>query len=126
MVRRHINCLGLLLNSAFTLLKIFFGKNPNDVNIFEVVNNIDISFCLGNNKINFDKFERINPEKVKDIVTQQEEKSNNTNYNTHTKLFFMINSLLAFCIGKLDEEYHKIGNQFGDMVRANAHSDPRL
>jgi hypothetical protein len=114
------------MNSAFCLLKIFFGKNPNDVNIFEIINNIDITFALGNNKISFSKFERINQEKVKDLITQHEEKSNNTDYNFHTKLFFLINSILAFCIGKLDEDYHKIGNQFGDMIRANAHGDPKL
>jgi hypothetical protein len=115
-----------LLNSAFTLLKVFFGKSPNDLNIFDTINKIDISFSLSNNRFNFNKFERVNPEKVKDIITQQEEKCNNTDYNFHTKLFFLINSILAFCIGKLDEEYHKVGNQFGDMIRANAHGDPKL
>jgi hypothetical protein len=107
-------------------MKVFFGKNVSDINIFEIINNIDISFVLSSNKINFNKFERVSQEKVKDIITEQEEKCNNADYKFYTKMFFLINSLLAFCIGRLDEEYSKIGNQFGDMVRANAHGDPRL
>jgi hypothetical protein len=118
--------LGLLLNSAYVLLRVFFGKNLNDINFFDIINKIDITFAMSSNKLNFSKFERINNEKVKDLITQHEPKSNSTEYNFHTKIFFLIHSILAFCIGKLDEEYHKVGNQFGDMVRANAHGDPKL
>jgi hypothetical protein len=108
------------------LLKIFFGSSINETPAFEHLNRIDISFCLGSNKINFNKFERINPERVKEIITGQEEKVNNSEFNLTTKLFFSIQSLMTFCIGKLDEDYHKIQSQFGDLIRAGANSDPRL
>jgi hypothetical protein len=120
----NTSTLGLLLNSALILLKIFF-KN-NGTNLFSIVSNIDISFCMSNNKINFNKFDRVNQERVRDILSAMEETCNCTEYSETSKLFFIIHSLLAYTLKTLDDEYSKLSNQFGDLVRNNAFNDSKL
>jgi hypothetical protein len=121
----NTSTIGLLLNSALVLLKIFF-KNCDMNDLFSIVSNIDISFCMSTNRINFNKFDRVNQERVKDILSAMEDTYNTTEYNISTKLFFIIHSLLAYTLKTLDDEYGKLSNQFGDLVRNNAFSDPKL
>ena len=117
------------MNHSFSLLKIFFDEdrsNYSDDLIFQIINKIDISYSISNNTINFDKFDRINAEKVKDLIGIEKEKQNLISQNKITKLFFIIHLILSYFIKTLDDEYAKIANQLNEMFRANLINDPRL
>jgi hypothetical protein len=45
---------------------------------------------------------------------------NTAEYNSHTKLFFLIHSLISFFIVKLDREYMKILTQYNELIRTNS------
>jgi hypothetical protein len=119
--------IGFLMNHSYSMLKFFFEKsNYTDDMIFEVIDNVDLLFTLSNNAINFDKYDRINSDKIKDILVVEREKQNLKNFNSTTKNFFTIHCILAYYLKNLDDEYTKISNQLNDMFRANMSNDPKL
>jgi hypothetical protein len=55
-----------LLNTAYVLLKLFFGEGYNNLDYFDLVNKLDHNFSISDNKIEFFKFERLDYEKAKE------------------------------------------------------------
>jgi hypothetical protein len=119
--------IGFLMNHAFGLLKLFFDKaNYSEDMIFEIIDNIDVLFTLTNNSINYDKFDRVNSDKIKEMILTEMEKQNSKSFNKTTKLFFIIHCILTYFLKNLDDEYTKLANQLNDMFKMNMSNDPRL
>jgi ubiquitin conjugation factor E4 B len=126
---QNSSSIGMLLNCLIVLLKILFDIqshlkiNYSDF-IFKVVAQIDPLFTLSNNKINFSKFDRINPDLVKEIIENEGDESNYKEYNLYTQLFFIISTISSLTIKSFDDEIQFISNKFEELYNENKTSDP--
>lgn len=121
--------IGFLLNCLVILLKIFFEQQnflglTYSEYVFNIVSEIDPLFTLSKNKINFSKFDRVNPDLVKEIIENEEEEYNYKDYSLATQLFFGMNHLMAISIKSFDEELGFIANKYDDLIKENKTSDP--
>lgn len=126
---QNSSSIGMLLNCLIVLLKILFDIqshlkiNYSDF-IFKVVAHIDPLFTLSNNKINFSKFDRINPDLVKEIIENEGDESNYKEYNLYTELFFIISTISSLSIKSFDDEIQFISNKFEELLNENKTNDP--
>ena len=103
-----------LFNLLIILNKIFFKEYDegikNDYNyskfIFNVVKNIDPLFSLTDKYIPFDKFDRMNPELVKNFMEDKNYKDLiPEEFNIYTKLYFIHETLSKFIISNFNISY---------------------
>jgi hypothetical protein len=123
--------IGFLFNSLIIILKLFLEiEDSKNQSLFEMINKIDIMYCLSTTNINFSKFDKINPSISRDIQSSEEEKQNNkiseNKFNLHTKLFFLAHNIMSYFIKNLDDEYVKISQQVGDLYKMNMMNDPKF
>jgi hypothetical protein len=113
---------GFTANILFVILNIIFEqeqylelKHPNEL-LFYFAKDIEINFSLSNNRIDFGKFERINTESVKEILTNiGGEEQNFVEYNLNTELFFITNTLFEFLIKNVDTQFGQLSSELGNM-----------
>jgi hypothetical protein len=91
-----------------------------------MIEQIDLMYSITTNTVNFSKFDTINSEKAKDIITNELEKQNLKEFNITTKLFFLCHVLLSYFVKSLDDEYAKVAEQLSTMYRSNMMNDPKL
>jgi ubiquitin conjugation factor E4 B len=126
------NCstLGYLLNVLKVLLKIFFDQQTYlskaySEFIFKTVADIDPLFTLSNNKLNFSKYERVNPDLVKQIIENEEDDEYNyKDYNLTTQLFFIINNIAHLTLKTFDDEITQISQKLEQLYNENKTNDP--
>lgn len=114
---------GFIANLIYIILNIIFEaqdymeiESPNEF-IFSFARDIQINFSLSNNRIDFSKFERINSDSVKEILTQiGSEEHNYVEYNLNTELFFIANTLFDFFVKNFDNQYSQISNEYSNFV----------
>ena len=106
-----------LFNLLIILNKIFFKEYDegikNDYNlskfIFKVIENIDPLFCLSENYIPFDKFDRMNPEIVHNFMEDKNYKDLiPKEFNIYTKLYFIHETITKFVISNFHSSYDNI------------------
>ena len=106
-----------LFNLLIILNKIFFKEYDegikNDYNyskfIFNVVKNIDPLFSLTDKYIPFDKFDRMNPELVKNFMEDKNYKDLiPEEFNIYTKLYFIHETLSKFIISNFNISYSNL------------------
>jgi hypothetical protein len=127
---------GFLMNSVIVLLKLFLDYEMGEYtsisagtwgdNLYEIVNKIDILYCLSNKELNFSKYEMINASVGKPIYVQENEKQNLRCFNPCSKLFFLVHNLLTLFMKNLDEEYTRTANSLSEMFKMNMINDPKF
>lgn len=123
----NTSSIGFLMTNTVSLLKLFYEHIAYDkASVFEIVKSIDLFYCVSNNTINFNKFDRINIERCRDLVSVEAEKMNNKEFNLTTKLFFIIHNIISYYAKNLDDEYTKLATQLSNMFRSNMIQDPKL
>ena len=127
-----------LFNLLIILNKIFFKEYDegikNDYNlskfIFKVVENIDPLFCLSDNYILFDKFDRMNPEIVHIFMEDNNYKDLIPNeFNIYTKLYFIHETITKFVISNFNSSYDKLTKKIKAltlMPRYNIHENDEI
>ena len=113
---------GFTANILFVILNIIFEqeqylelKQPNEL-LFYFAKDIEINFSLSNNRIDFGKFERINTESVKEILTNiGGEEQNFVEYNLNTELFFIANTLFEFFIKNVDAQFDQLSSELRNI-----------
>ena len=120
--------LGFLLNSLIVLLKIFFDiqnilKLNNSEFTFKIIADLDSLFTASNNKIKFEKFDRVNNELAKEIIENEIEEQNIKEHNYYTEIYFIVSSLIAVTVKSFDDEFTNLNNKYDELNKANS-SDP--
>jgi len=113
---------GFISNVLFIVLNIIFDQeqyldlqNPNEY-LFSFVKDVQVNFSLSNNRIDFAKFERINTESVKEILSSVgSEEHNFVEYNLITELFFIANTLNEFLIRNVDSQFSQISSELSNL-----------
>jgi hypothetical protein len=109
------NILYIVLNIIFEQETYLQLENPNEF-LFLFAKEIQINFSLSNNRIDFGKFDRINTESVKEIVSSiGSEEHNFTEYNLNTELFFISNTLFEYLIRNIDNNYGQLSNELANI-----------
>jgi len=109
------NVLLIVLNIIFEQEQFVELKHPNEF-LFYFAKDIEINFSLSNNRIDFAKFERINTESVKEILTSiGSEEHNFVEYNLNSELFFIANTLFEFLIRNLDTQFGQLSSELGNI-----------
>ena len=121
---------GFIMNIIYVLLRLFYEDNnlKNNDDIFQIIKEIDLVYCITTSPINFEKFERINNEdSIRSFLNSfSHDVIDKEKYNNRTKLYFIINILQFYIIKSFDEEYSKIINQMSAMIRMGKRDDPIL
>lgn len=113
------NVLFIILNIVFEQEQFLELKHPNEF-LFYFAKDIEVNFSLSNNRIDFSKFERINTESVKEILTNiGSEEQNFVEYNLNTELFFIANTLFEFLIKNVDSQFSQISSELGNIQEHN-------
>ena len=119
---------GYLLNVLLILMKIFFRnleKGEQDEKayseyIFKVVSDIDPLFSLTNNKIDFSRIERANPNVVH-LIIQDEGYKNDIpeKFSIYSELFFIIHMITTYSIKSFTNQITQLNKKTEEELKKN-------
>ena len=118
---------GFILNVLYMLLKYLDDKNGLfNLHLLTEIPELSPNFTLTTNKINFPKFDRINPENIKEYVESETENANGTSFSANTVIYYSIHILLNYVLKNIDEQYKKIAQEINIYIAARNFMDPKL
>ena len=123
---------GFLLNIIIILNKIIFKEYENGIQdeerysdfIFKIVGKIDSLFTLTEDKIPFSKFDRINPEIVKEIIKDKDLIPQG--FNIYTKLFFIQEIIISITLKNFMNFVDMFSKTFHEILISLKHSNLRI
>jgi hypothetical protein len=74
--------------------------------------------------LNFDKFDRINLDLIKEIIENTDEEYDLKEYSLNTEIFYSINFLMNITIKSFDDEVNMINNKYEELLKENKTNDP--
>jgi len=121
---------GFLFNITIVLLNILFELHNVDKtrnNYFKLIEQVEPLYCITSKPINFNQYDKINPDIIKDFLNNFEiDMLNENEFNDTTELYFMIHVFLSYFIKTLYDEYSRAINNIGEMYKNNQNNDPKL
>ena len=119
---------GFLLNILMILMKIFFrdlekgeqNEKTYSEYIFKVVGSIDTLFSLTNDKIDFSKIERTNPNVVQ-LILQDDNYKNDfpEKFSIYSELFFIIQMIVTYTIKSFTNQITQLNKMTEELLKKN-------
>lgn len=126
-----VSSYGFLFNTIYVLSRIFFEiskelKMNFSQFIQRVIFDVDPLFTISSKFIEFKKYERVNPDIVKEIIENEEENQNFGEFNLITRLFFICHTLINLTIKPFEDEYSRLAEQYDELISSNSINDSKF
>ena len=121
---------GFLFNITSVLIKMLFdihNINKSKNNLLQLIQQIEPLYCITTSPIDFGKFDKVNPDIIKEFVASFEnDLPNGDDFNDTTILYFMIHILLSYFIKSIDDEYARTMGSINELYTRNETHDTKL